>query len=359
MELRGLSPDGRCKAYDSSADGVGWAEGCSMVVLKRLSDAQRDGDRILAVIRGSAVNQDGRSNGLTAPNGPSQETVIRRALEQAGIAGTAVGYVEGHGTGTPLGDSIELQSLGATLGEGRRGEQRLVVGSLKSNIGHTQAAAGVGGVLKAALALRHERIPKSLHVEEPLRTVGWEELGLRVASEAVPWARGAAPRFAGVSSFGISGTNAHVILEEAPPERAQEASASRSVHVLAVSARSASALTELAERYATRLRSAAASEIGDLCYTALSRRTHHAHRLAVVGETGADLARLLESTARDRASHASIEAEAESARKVVFVFPGQGGSGAAWGGSCWRGSACSARRSRRARRRSGSTSRGR
>ncbi|XXY47428.1 SDR family NAD(P)-dependent oxidoreductase [Sorangium sp. So ce269] len=327
--LRGLSSDGRCKAYDSSADGVGWAEGCSMVVLKRLSDAQRDGDRILAVIRGSAVNQDGRSNGLTAPNGPSQETVIRRALEQAGIAGTAVGYVEGHGTGTPLGDSIELQSLGATLGEGRRGEQRLVVGSLKSNIGHTQAAAGVGGVLKAALALRHERIPKSLHVQEPLRTVGWEELGLRVASEPVPWARGSAPRFAGVSSFGISGTNAHVILEEAPPERAREASASRSAHVLAVSARSASALAELAERHATRLRSADASEIGDLCYTALSRRTHHAHRLAVVGESGADLARLLESRARDRASHASIETEAESARKVVFVFPGQGGQ--------WRG----------------------
>ncbi|WP_437309429.1 SDR family NAD(P)-dependent oxidoreductase [Sorangium sp. So ce388] len=327
--LRGLSSDGRCKAYDSTADGVGWAEGCSMVVLKRLSDAQRDGDRILAVIRGSAVNQDGRSNGLTAPNGPSQETVIRRALEQAGIPGTAVGYVEGHGTGTPLGDSIELQSLGATLGEGRSGEQRLVVGSLKSNIGHTQAAAGVGGVLKAALALTHERIPKSLHVEEPLRTVGWDELGLRVASEPVPWARGAAPRFAGVSSFGISGTNAHVILEEAPPERAPEVSASRSAHVLAVSARSASALTELAERYATRLRSAAASEIGDLCYTALSRRTHHAHRLAVVGETGADLARLLESAARGRETHASIETEAESARKVVFVFPGQGGQ--------WRG----------------------
>ncbi|WP_437758348.1 SDR family NAD(P)-dependent oxidoreductase [Sorangium sp. So ce1389] len=327
--LRGLSSDGRCKAYDSSADGVGWAEGCSMVVLKRLSDAQRDGDRILAVIRGSAVNQDGRSNGLTAPNGPSQETVIRRALEQAGIAGAAVGYVEGHGTGTPLGDSIELQSLGATLGEGRRGEQRLVVGSLKSNIGHTQAAAGVGGVIKAALALRQERIPKSLHVQEPLRTVGWEELGLRVASEPVPWARGLAPRFAGVSSFGISGTNAHVILEEAPPERAREAAAPRSAHVLAVSARSASALAELAERHATHLRSAAASEIGDLCYTALSRRTHHAHRLAVVGESGADLARLLESRARDRASRASIEAEAESARKVVFVFPGQGGQ--------WRG----------------------
>ncbi|WP_437512398.1 SDR family NAD(P)-dependent oxidoreductase [Sorangium sp. So ce1099] len=326
--LRGLSSDGRCKSYDSSADGVGWAEGCSMVVLKRLSDAQRDGDRILAVIRGSAVNQDGRSNGLTAPNGPSQETVIRRALEQAGIAGTAVGYVEGHGTGTPLGDSIELQSLGATLGEGRRGEQRLVVGSLKSNIGHTQAAAGVGGVLKAALALTHERIPKSLHVEEPLRTVGWEELGLRVASEPVPWARGSAPRFAGVSSFGISGTNAHVILEEAPAEEAKQPPPWSRPHLLTVSAKSAEALTELARRYARHLRamsedSAASRALIDIGYTAASRRTHHRYRLAVVGETALSLASELEAKAPKVREAASEEEEAE--RKVVFVFPGQGG----------------------------------
>ena len=212
-----LAPDGRCKSFSAGADGVGWSEGCAMLVLRRpLSEAQREGDRILALIRGSAVNQDGRSNGLTAPNGPSQEEVIRRALAQAGVAPWQVGYVECHGTGTSLGDPIEVQALGAVLGQGRAAEQPVVIGSVKSNVGHTQTAAGAAGVIKVALAMQHGRIPRSLHFDAPSPHIPWAELSVKVAAEAIEWPRNGARRIAGVSSFGISGTNAHVVLEEAP-----------------------------------------------------------------------------------------------------------------------------------------------
>ncbi len=213
---RMLAPDGRCKTFDAAADGYVRGEGCGVVVVKRLEDAIRDGDRIRAVVRGSAVNQDGASGGLTVPNGVAQQRVITEALQRAGVKAGDVGYLEAHGTGTSLGDPIEVQAAAAVLGDGRDASQPLLIGSVKTNIGHLEAAAGIAGVIKVILSLEHEVLPKHLNFQNPSPHIPWDGLAVRVVNEATAWERNDRPRIAGVSSFGFSGTNAHVILEEAP-----------------------------------------------------------------------------------------------------------------------------------------------
>jgi acyl transferase domain-containing protein/SAM-dependent methyltransferase/acyl carrier protein/aryl carrier-like protein len=287
-----LSPDGRCKAFSAAADGYGRGEGCGVVVLKRLSDARRDGDAVLALIRGSAVNQDGRSVGLTAPHGPSQEAVIRQALAAAGLPPAAVSYVEAHGTGTPLGDPIEIEALAAALGAEREPDRPLQVGSVKTNLGHLEAAAGIAGLLKVVLSLRHRKIPAHLHLDAPNPRVRWNELPVTVPTALADWPSADGPRVAGVSSFGFVGTNAHVILEEAPdvPVLPEEAPSSRLL--LPISARSEEALAALAGRYAALLE-AAPESWADVCRAAARGRSHFEHRLAVVASSGEEAARRL------------------------------------------------------------------
>ena len=285
-----LALDGRCKTFDATADGYVRGEGCGVIVLRPLSRAIADGHRIWAVIRGSAVNQDGRSGGLTAPNGPSQEALIRQALKVSGVDGRDVSYVEAHGTGTPLGDPIELQALGAALECNKGDRNTLYVGSIKTNMGHLEAAAGIAGLIKAALALHHDEIPSHLHFRNPNPNAPWGRLSIAVPTQNLSWPQGRA-RIAGVSSFGFSGTNAHVILEAPPPlQTTTLAVADDGPHLLVLSAKTGSALRQLAHDYAQYLKTTPNLQFSDVCFTAAVGRNHWKHRIAIASRSTADAA---------------------------------------------------------------------
>ncbi|MEU6737203.1 type I polyketide synthase [Streptomyces physcomitrii] len=323
---RGLAADGRCKAFAAAADGTGWGEGVGVLLLERLPDARRNGHRILAVLRGSAVNQDGASNGLTAPNGPSQQRVLRAALAQARLTPEQVDAVEAHGTGTTLGDPIEAGALLGTYGQQRPEGRPLWLGSVKSNLGHTQAAAGIAGVLKMVLALRHDELPRTLHVDTPTPQVDWSSGAVRLLTEPRPWPRSAEPRRAGVSSFGMSGTNAHVLLEEAPAEEHESATAPESGGPLpwVLSARSESALRARARDLAAFLAARPDAQLADIGLSLAVTRTRFAHRAIVVAAEQPQFQQALSALAEGRPAPSAAEGHAPAARKPVFVFPGQG-----------------------------------
>ena len=325
-QLRALAPDGRCKTFDAAADGYARGEGCGVVVLKRLSDALAAGDSILALIRGSAVNHDGPSGGLTVPNGAAQQKVIREALASGKVDPSQVSYVEAHGTGTPLGDPIELRAAWSVLGRGRSAGAPLHVGSVKTNIGHLEGAAGISGLIKTVLALHHAQIPPHLHLKKLNEYIAWDQMPIQIPLRLTPWeVNPGASRIAGVSSFGLSGINAHVVLEEAP-ERAPGVTTepAREV-VLPLSARSPEALQTLAREY-QRVLSDEGPALPDLCYTASVRRPHYEHRLATVGRTREELREQLEAFSRGEPRSGLSWGTIDPGRrpKVVFVIPGQG-----------------------------------
>ncbi|MFJ8888950.1 SDR family NAD(P)-dependent oxidoreductase [Streptomyces sp. NPDC102402] len=335
---RVMSPSGRSRAFAAGADGVALGEGAGMLLVERLSDAERNGHPVLAVIRGSAVNQDGASNGLTAPNGPSQQRVIRQALADAGLRPEDIDAVEAHGTGTELGDPIEAQAVLATYGEARSTDDPLWLGSVKSNIGHTQAAAGVAGIIKMVLALRGGTLPRTLHVDEPTPRVDWTAGAVSLLTDDVPWPERATPRRAAVSAFGISGTNAHVIVEEAPrsdtaagpaeddgQDGAEATNWWDEVTVpLLFSARSESALRAQAARLRAGLVEHPGMHPADAGYTLMTARSRFEHRAAVIGESREELLEALNSVAQDRPHLAVLRGTAGPGDRIAFVFPGQG-----------------------------------
>ncbi|MEH0547424.1 SDR family NAD(P)-dependent oxidoreductase [Streptomyces sp. B21-105] len=326
---RGLSPDGRCKAFAAAADGIGWSEGAGVVLLERLSDARRNGHPVLAVVRGSAINQDGASSGLTAPNGTAQQRVIRAALAASRLAPSDVDVVEAHGTGTTLGDPIEANALLATYGQDR--ERPLRLGSLKSNLGHTGPAAGVAGVIKMVLALRAGEVPATLHVDAPSPHIDWASGSVELVTEAESWTRSGRPRRAGVSSFGASGTNAHLVLEEAPEEPAtpaehdgERAAESRWLP-WAMSARSDAALAAQATRLAERVEADPGLDPVDVAWSLAASRASLPRRAVVVAADRAQALRGLAALAAGEPADSFVTGTADAADPgVVFVFPGQG-----------------------------------
>ncbi|MBO1419724.1 type I polyketide synthase, partial [Streptomyces sp. FH025] len=352
---RGTSVDGRCRSFAAEADGSGWAEGVGVLVVERLSDARRNGHKVLAVMRGSAANQDGASNGLTAPNGPSQQRVIRAALANAGVRADEVDVVEAHGSATTLGDPIEAEALLATYGQERPEGRPLWLGSVKSNIGHTQAAAGVAGVIKMVMALQNERLPQTLHVDEPTPHVEWAAGDVKLLADSVAWPAGEHVRRGGVSSFGMSGTNVHIILEEAPAEDGEAAEASagdaegaegaETVDESAVEAEAAPAAPVVVEGgpaawlvsgrtaealagQAGRLREWVSARPGlvpaDVAWSLAATRSVFEHRAVVVGGDRVALASGLEGLALGAPAASVVSGVARTGGRTAFVFAGQG-----------------------------------
>jgi acyl transferase domain-containing protein/acyl carrier protein len=329
---RMLATDGRCKTFDASADGYARGEGCGAVILKRLSDAIADRDNILAVIRGSAVNQDGRSGGLTVPNGPSQQAVIRAALANSGVNPQEISYIEAHGTGTSLGDPIELRALGAVLGKGRSIDRPLLVGSVKTNIGHLESAAGVAGLIKLVLSLQNRAIPPHLHLKNPNPHIPWSDLPISIPTQLTPWQSINGKRIAGLSSFGFSGTNAHIIIEEfIGQEERKESIGTKPLELLTLSAKSKESLDKLADSFLNYLDTHPESSWGDICFTTNTGRNHFAHRLAVVANSGTQASQQLREYLAGNlteilgARNAPLLKSSESGeRKIAFLFTGQG-----------------------------------
>lgn len=322
-QARMLAPDGHCKTFDANADGYVRGEGCGVVVLKRLSDAMRDGDNILALIRGSAVNQDGRSNGLTAPNGLAQQDVIRYALADAGVAPQQIGYVEAHGTGTPLGDPIEISALRAVLDDGTS-NNRVLVGSVKTNIGHLESAAGIAGLIKSVLALQNESIPPHLNLKAVNPHLSLEDSRIEIGTYLRPWKRRDQPRFAGVSSFGFGGTNAHIIISDAPQVVMEQAETERPHHVLSLSAKTEHALNEMVELTLNDLNNK--DSLADVCFSVNTGRSQFEHRLAVHATSTDELTKALDDylNKTDSPFISTGQARSGSQTKIAFLFTGQG-----------------------------------
>ncbi|MGD1930337.1 MAG: SDR family NAD(P)-dependent oxidoreductase [Leptolyngbyaceae cyanobacterium] len=337
-KLKALAPDGRCKTFDAAADGYGRGEGCGVVVLKRLSDAIDNQDPILAVVRGSAVNHDGMSNGLTAPNGKAQASVLRAAIANAHIEPEQLQYVEVHGTGTRLGDPIEVLALNQVMGQR---STPLLIGSAKTNIGHLESAAGVAGLIKVILSLQHQQIPPHLHLQTPNPYIPWHQLAVAVPTQLTPWPATPDRRLAGVSAFGMSGTNVHLVLEEAPEDEFKlqnyefknshqdEAAIGavinpRPLHVLPLSARSDGALRQLVQRYHDGLEIEATETLPDICFSAGVGRSHFNHRLALVAADLPDLRQQLARYLDDSSAAITAASSSQSHRKIAFLFTGQG-----------------------------------
>ncbi|MFH0993938.1 MAG: type I polyketide synthase [Pseudomonadota bacterium] len=324
-KIRALSPDGRCKSFDDSADGYGRGEGCGLIVLKRLSDAKKNNDPIQAVIRGSAVNQDGRTNGFTAPSSLSQEKVLRKALADSALGPGDIGCIEAHGTGTSLGDPIEMEAIGKVYSPGREMGRPLYVGSVKANIGHLEAAAGIAGLIKAVMMLDGARIFPQIHFSKPNRHIPWDQLAVKIPLESMPWQRKKAPLAVGVSSFGFSGTNAHVILQEADSPPIEEHAPERSHHILNISANDREGLGDLMALYHGFLADTD-SRIGDICHTASVGRMHFPHRVSVVGRTRQELREALDARINEKTPENASRADGpeKSDKRIVFLFTGQG-----------------------------------